>query len=137
MFYHLLYPLHDSVGAFNVFRYITFRTAMSTLTAMLVALLLVRTSWENRLTIVLLIAFAAAMYSLRDADLIINLVGAARFGLLALAAYWLIHAVTRPRPVVAGHPAAVAPVVVPASEIHPAATAPPEKPPTDESAPAS
>jgi phospho-N-acetylmuramoyl-pentapeptide-transferase len=40
MFYHLLYPLHDWVGAFNVFRYITFRTAMATLTALLVALLL-------------------------------------------------------------------------------------------------
>jgi len=40
MFYYLLYPLHDSVGAFNVFRYITFRSAMATLTAMLVALLL-------------------------------------------------------------------------------------------------
>jgi phospho-N-acetylmuramoyl-pentapeptide-transferase len=40
MFYHLLYPLHTYTGAFNVFRYITFRTAMATLTAMLVALLL-------------------------------------------------------------------------------------------------
>jgi phospho-N-acetylmuramoyl-pentapeptide-transferase len=40
MFYHLLYPLHTYIGAFNVFRYITFRTAMATLTALLVALLL-------------------------------------------------------------------------------------------------
>ncbi len=40
MFYHLLYPLHESFGAFNVFRYITFRTAMATLTALLVSLLL-------------------------------------------------------------------------------------------------
>ena len=40
MFYHLLYPLHDWVSAFNVFRYITFRSAMATLTALLVALLL-------------------------------------------------------------------------------------------------
>ena len=40
MFYHLLYPLHTYAGAFNVFRYITFRTAMATLTAMLMALLL-------------------------------------------------------------------------------------------------
>ena len=40
MFYHLLYPLHEQFGAFNVFQYITFRTAMSTLTALLVSLLL-------------------------------------------------------------------------------------------------
>jgi len=40
MFYHLLYPLHERIGAFNVFQYITFRTAMSTLTALLVSLLL-------------------------------------------------------------------------------------------------
>jgi phospho-N-acetylmuramoyl-pentapeptide-transferase len=40
MFYLLLYPLHGSFGAFNVFRYITFRTAMATMTALLVSLLL-------------------------------------------------------------------------------------------------
>jgi phospho-N-acetylmuramoyl-pentapeptide-transferase len=38
--YHLLYPLHVHIGAFNVFRYITFRAALATLTALLVALLL-------------------------------------------------------------------------------------------------
>jgi phospho-N-acetylmuramoyl-pentapeptide-transferase len=40
MFYLLLYPLHTEFGAFNVFRYITFRTAMATMTALLVSLLL-------------------------------------------------------------------------------------------------
>jgi len=40
MFYHLLYGLRNSSGAFNVFQYITFRTAMATLTALLVSLLL-------------------------------------------------------------------------------------------------
>jgi phospho-N-acetylmuramoyl-pentapeptide-transferase len=40
MFYHLLYSMHDQVSAFNVFRYITFRTAMATLTALMVSLLL-------------------------------------------------------------------------------------------------
>jgi phospho-N-acetylmuramoyl-pentapeptide-transferase len=40
MFYHLLYSLHDEIGVFNVFRYITFRTAMATMTALLVSLLL-------------------------------------------------------------------------------------------------
>jgi len=40
MFFHLLYPLRDAFGAFNVFQYISFRTAMATLTALLVSLLL-------------------------------------------------------------------------------------------------
>ncbi len=40
MLYRLLYPLHESFGAFNVFRYITFRTALAIVTAMLVSFLL-------------------------------------------------------------------------------------------------
>ena len=38
--YHLLYPLHERFGAFNVFRYITFRTAMAMLTAIVVCFIL-------------------------------------------------------------------------------------------------
>ncbi len=37
MIYHLLYPLSSDVGAFNVFRYITFRTGAATLTALFLA----------------------------------------------------------------------------------------------------
>jgi len=40
MLYHLLYPLAETIGAFNVFRYITFRTAAATLTALFLAFLL-------------------------------------------------------------------------------------------------
>jgi phospho-N-acetylmuramoyl-pentapeptide-transferase len=40
MFFHLLYGLRHEFGVFNVFHYITFRTALSTLTALLVSLLL-------------------------------------------------------------------------------------------------
>ena len=36
MFYHLLYPLHGLFSFFNVFRYITFRTICSILTALLI-----------------------------------------------------------------------------------------------------
>jgi len=38
--YHLLYPLHDVFSAFNVFRYITFRTIYATITAMAIVFLL-------------------------------------------------------------------------------------------------
>jgi phospho-N-acetylmuramoyl-pentapeptide-transferase len=40
MLYYLLYPLHDDVRVLNVFRYITFRTALATLTALLISLAL-------------------------------------------------------------------------------------------------
>ena len=40
MLYHLLYPLADYFGGFNVVRYITFRTAAATITALLVSLVL-------------------------------------------------------------------------------------------------
>ncbi|MDX9788407.1 MAG: phospho-N-acetylmuramoyl-pentapeptide-transferase [Desulfobacterales bacterium] len=40
MLYHLLYPLHVSISALNVFRYITFRTIYAVLTAFLICFLL-------------------------------------------------------------------------------------------------
>lgn len=40
MLYHLLYPLADSVSAFNVFRYITFRSLGAAVTALLISLVL-------------------------------------------------------------------------------------------------
>jgi phospho-N-acetylmuramoyl-pentapeptide-transferase len=42
MFYHLLYPLGSSLILFNVFRYITFRAIMATLTALMISFLLGR-----------------------------------------------------------------------------------------------
>jgi phospho-N-acetylmuramoyl-pentapeptide-transferase len=39
MLYHLLYPLASDIGAFNVVRYITFRTGAATLTALFIAFL--------------------------------------------------------------------------------------------------
>jgi len=40
MFYHLLYPLASEISAFNVFRYITFRTGAATLTALFLSFVL-------------------------------------------------------------------------------------------------
>jgi hypothetical protein len=62
-----------------------------------IAFVLSRTSWENRLTFVLLVAFGGSMWALRDADQTLNIVAAARWGILAGAAYWFIHALNRPR----------------------------------------
>ncbi len=40
MIFHLLYPLADQFGAFNVFRYITFRSGAAVVTALLLSLVL-------------------------------------------------------------------------------------------------
>ena len=40
MLYHLLFPLHEQWSAFNVFRYITFRTAAAVVTALILSLVL-------------------------------------------------------------------------------------------------
>src|SRR5437870_10847670 len=40
MLYYLLYPLRDLIVGFNVFRYITFRTAWAALTALLISFIL-------------------------------------------------------------------------------------------------
>jgi phospho-N-acetylmuramoyl-pentapeptide-transferase len=40
MLYHLLYPLHASFTVFNVFRYITFRTVLAVLSALVISFLL-------------------------------------------------------------------------------------------------
>ena len=40
MLYHLLYPLHEVWGVFNVFRYITFRAAYAMVTALLISFIL-------------------------------------------------------------------------------------------------
>ena len=40
MLYHLLYPLSEHIGGLNLFRYITFRTAGATVTAIIICLIL-------------------------------------------------------------------------------------------------
>ncbi len=40
MLYHLLYPLHTEISVFNVFRYITFRSAYAMATALLISFVL-------------------------------------------------------------------------------------------------
>jgi phospho-N-acetylmuramoyl-pentapeptide-transferase len=40
MLYHLLYPLHSVISGFNVFRYLTFRTAYAILTGLFLCLIL-------------------------------------------------------------------------------------------------
>ncbi len=53
MLYHLLYPLHSAIPGFNVFRYITFRSAGAVLTALIVSFMLGPSmiAWLRRLKV--------------------------------------------------------------------------------------
>ena len=66
-------------------------------TLFVIAVVLARTSWENRLTILLSVAFVGALYALQDEDKVLNGLAAARWGILAMLAYWFIHALNRPK----------------------------------------
>ena len=55
----------------------------------LIGLLLRKTSWENRITIVLLGAVAVAIWALSDSDAAYQMVSAGMIGLIAVAALWL------------------------------------------------
>ena len=53
MLYHLLYPLHNRFSGFNVFRYITFRSAGAVLTALIISFVLGPSmiAWLRRLKV--------------------------------------------------------------------------------------
>ena len=40
MLYHFLFPLADQISAFNVFRYLTFRTGGAMMTALIISFLI-------------------------------------------------------------------------------------------------
>lgn len=62
---------------------------------LLVGFVLLRTTWENKLTVLLVAAFCAAAYALQDLDLVMHGVAVAAYGLIAMLALWLIHGVLR------------------------------------------
>jgi hypothetical protein len=66
-------------------------TILFSLALALMAFILLRTSWENKLGILLLLAFVAMLFGVRDADALAHGLAAARFGLLFLLALWLLH----------------------------------------------
>jgi len=65
----------------------------------LIAIVQRNTSWENKLMILLIAAFAAALYALRDVDVVVQILSAARIGILAMMGYWIIHTLFRLQPV--------------------------------------
>lgn len=65
-------------------------------TLVLVGWIIRRTTWENKLGLLLFIGFAAAMYSFEDSDIVIQGLRAARYGLVAMLVYWILHGILSP-----------------------------------------
>lgn len=68
-------------------------TWILSLAALLVALVLQKTSFENRLSMALLFVFAAVMAALWDADVIRHGASAAMYGIVAGLAWWIIRGI--------------------------------------------
>ena len=100
----------------------------------IVAFLFLTASWEKKLTLLIVAAFVAATWALQDADLVIHSLAIATYGLIAMLAIWVVHALLRQRPgpaVLHVTPSSAPPVPPVAS-----ADASPAAPPTDPNPPA-
>ena len=88
------------------------------LTLLLVAGLLLRTNWENKLGFLLLAGFLATLIALANADWVFHGLVAARFGIAAMLAWWLIHALAAMRrsqpPTSTTPPTPTGPIIPPA-----------------------
>jgi hypothetical protein len=89
------YVYHNLGGAKEIQVTWWYRWSMTLFLSVAVAVIgwiLMRTSWENKLGILLLAAFAAALYGLTDSHGLAQGLAAARLGLAVLLGLWLIHA---------------------------------------------
>ena len=73
-------------------------TVVVSLALAVIALVLVRTDWENKLGILLLILFGAALLGLKNMHVLAHTLSAMRFGLAFMIGLWLLHALFGSRP---------------------------------------
>ncbi|MEZ6058235.1 MAG: hypothetical protein R3C01_16170 [Planctomycetaceae bacterium] len=62
------------------------------------ASLLLSTGWENKLSLLLVLVFAASLLGLADLPALTHGLAAARYGLLFLLGLWLVHGLFQLRP---------------------------------------
>ncbi len=88
--------MYSNLGGATALKIQWWRTSWITwiwsLAFLLAAFLLRNTSWENKLGMLLIGGFAAALYALNDADMAMFIVSCSRFGVLTLLAVWILHA---------------------------------------------
>ncbi len=66
-------------------------------TVLFVGWVLARTTWQNRLTWILCVAFVSALLALQSPDWVHHGIAAARLGIVAILALWLIFALSGPQ----------------------------------------
>lgn len=106
------------------------------------AFILRRTSWENKLTILIVVVFCASAYALHDVDAVTHAVAVSAYGWAALLAIWLVHALLSRQPTLASvnvppvaPPPVVAPPVVPppvVPDVKPSVESPPPSEPSSD-----
>lgn len=115
-----LYSKLGSAGEITVVWWrLPFYTWIATVVLIVIALLLRRTPLENKLTVLLLAATIAAACAMADADLVLHVVAAAFYGLVAMVVIWVIASLVdccRPRK--------QPPVFIPADDLQPLKPAP-------------
>ena len=87
-----------------------------------IAFVLRNTTWENKLTLLIVAAFGASAYALQDSNLIIHGLAVSAYGLVVLAGLWVIHAILDRRPSAALVQITPTPSTVAATEAPAAAT---------------
>lgn len=111
--------------------HLPFYTWVVSIAIIVIALVLRNTSWENKLTLLIVAVFCACAYALADADLVTHGLAVSIYGLVALVALWLVHGLLNLRP--ATPLVAISPAQAPVAAATPAAPiveSPASPPPT-------
>lgn len=101
----------------------------------ILAFVLRGTSWENKLTLLIVAGFVAAAWALQDADLVIHALAVAAYGLAAMIALWIIHAILKYRPATPAFVQLTPPVIPPPSGPSTTATTEVTSPPSEPNPP--
>jgi len=100
-------------------------TVIVSIAVAIIAWILGRTTWENKLWWLLATIFILSLIALWDVDLVAHAVSAARFGLVFLIGWWLVSSVfgmTRLTPKPNGRPQVALAASAPAAHVPPAST---------------
>lgn len=88
------YSFHNLGGAEHLevtWWKVSFAAIVATLALVVLGVVLIPTTWHNRLLWVLAGALAAVCFGLNDADTVLHGVAAARWGLVLMFAVWIVH----------------------------------------------